>query len=45
MSLLVIKNLSKEFYNKIIFKNEEIIINENDKIGLLEKMAQVKQLY
>lgn len=42
MSLLVIKNLSKEFYNKIIFENEEIIINENDKIGLIGKNGSGK---
>lgn len=37
MSLLIIKNLSKDFSHKVIFENEELIINETDKIGLIGK--------
>ncbi len=42
MSLLIIKNLSKDFSHKVIFENEELIINETDKIGLIGKNGSGK---
>lgn len=42
MSLFTIKNLSKDFAHKTIFENEEVIINEHDKIGLIGKNGSGK---
>lgn len=35
--LLSIKNLNKAFNNKILFEDENVVINKNDKIGLIGK--------